>query len=225
MKKVIVLFFLLMLCGCTKTHTNDSGKETAENVTTESQNAETTDDEEAETSEIEVSDENLTLMQSVLLGKVDFYDTKYNRNRNIEDLFVYDETRKFYVVDLDGDEVDEVIMHGMADGSIFHENNGVIYRYPTSVRESFNEDGTINGSAGAANNFLCKVKEFTETEMVYEYIYYAIDGKYFSIYEYEGEQIELTEAELAEIKENYSEIKIDSYEFNNNNIVTLLGGE
>ena len=77
MKKVIVLFFLLMLCGCTKTHTNDSGKETAENVTTESQNAETTDDEEAETSEIEVSDENLTLMQSVLLGKVDFYDTKY----------------------------------------------------------------------------------------------------------------------------------------------------
>ena len=44
----------------------------------------------------------------------------------------------------------------------------------------------------------------------------------YKVYEYDGEQIEYTEEEWEEIKEKYQEIMIDSYEFNHNNVVTLI---
>ena len=66
---------------------------------------------------------------------------------------------------------------------------------------------------------------FTKTEAVNDYIFLAIDGKVYKKYEYEGEKIEFTEEEWAEIEATYPEIMIDSYEFNHNNVVTLLGGK
>ena len=37
--------------------------------------------------------------------------------------------------------------------------------------------------------------------------------------------LKLTEKEIEAIKEQYAEIMIDSYEFNHNNVVTILGNK
>jgi hypothetical protein len=173
--------------------------------------------------EIQVSDDELNLMQLALLGKVDIYDIEDGEYKKVTELPYYYEDTTFRIVDLDDDGVVEVVLQWMWL-SVLKEKNGEIYRYPMSHRVRFNEDGTVSGSAGASYNTLFRIS-FTETEMVHEYIYWAIDGKVYKTYEYDGEKIEFTEQEWAEIEATYPEIMIDSYEFNHNNVVTLLGGE
>ena len=174
--------------------------------------------------EIQISDDELNLMQKALLGKVDIYDTEDGKYKKVSEIPYYFVGMDFRFVDLDGDGLVEVILQPPMQGSILHEIDGTIYRYPISNRVCYNEDGTVSGSSGASYNYLFRIS-FTKTEAVDDYIYWAIDGKVYKKYEYEGEKIEFTEEERAEIKATYSEIMIDSYEFNHNNVVTLLGGE
>ena len=179
---------------------------------------------EEPTTEIQESDDELSLMELVLLGKSDIYDTEDNQYKKVTELPDYYEEAEFICVDLDGDEILEVILRFSMSSSILHEREGVIYRYPITNRVQYNEDGTISGSSGADYNYLFNIK-FEENKMIEEFIYYVIDGKYYSVYEYEGEQIELTEKEIEAIKEQYAEVMIDSYEFNHNNVVTILGNK
>lgn len=96
--------------------------------------------------------------------------------------------------DIETTELNEVILQPPMQGSILHEIDGFIYRYPITNRISYHEDGTIYGSSGASYSYLFKIK-FNETEFWEEFI---------------------------AIQEQYPNIIIDSYEFNHNNIVTLL---
>ena len=249
-KLIFTIFVILLFCGCSR-HTDmgyssdtventddykmnnetettfDIQISTMEEVTTEELTIEELTTEtpitEETSTEIQVSDDELNLMQQALLSKVDIFDTEDGEYKKVTELPYYYEDTTFRFIDLDGDGVVEVVLQWMWL-SVLKENNGEIYRYPMSHRVRFNEDGTVSGSAGADYNTLFRIS-FTETEIVDEYIYWAIDGKVYKTYDYEGEKIEFTEEEWAEIQEKYPEIMIDSYEFNHNNIVTLLGGE
>ena len=244
-KGILLIFLILLLCGCNKDTvgvvpneassavTETTEISTTENSTTKENITETSTAEiptteeqitEVPTTEIQVSDDELNLMQLALLGKVDIYDTEDGQYKKVSEIPHYCVEFQFRFIDLDGDEKLEVILETPMQSSILHEIDGTIFRYPISNRVRYNEDGTIHGSSGASYNYLFRIS-FTETEMVDEYIYWAIDGKVYKKYEYEGEKIEFTEEEWAEIEATYPEIMIDSYEFNHNNIVTLLGGE
>ena len=179
---------------------------------------------EEPTTEIQISDNELNLMQKALLGKVDIYDTEDGQYKKVSEIPHYYAEFQFRFIDLDGDEKLEVILETPMQSSILHEIDGTIYRYPISNRVCYNEDGTVSGSSGASYNYLFRIS-FTKTEAVNDYIFLAIDGKVYKKYEYEGEKIEFTEEEWAEIEATYPEIMIDSYEFNHNNVVTLLGGK
>ncbi len=175
------------------------------------------------TTEIQVSVDELNLMQLAVMGKTDVYDTADGKMKKVMELPNYYENASFRYCDLDGDGVKEVVLD-FIELSILHEKDGVIYRYGDTHRlmAPLYEDGTMNGSSGASYNQLIRIKEFTETEKIEEVIYSAIDGKFYKEYEYEGEQIELTEEELAAIREQYKEVPLYGHQLTLDNVVTIL---
>lgn len=234
MKKILLILIVFTLCGCTKINSVASNNESSnvteitENATTEEVKIEILITEalttEEATTEIQLSDDELNLMQLALLSKVKIIDTEDGVKKNVTELPYYFEGMDFRYVDLDGDGKNEVVLQPPMQGSILHEINGTIYRYPITNRISYHEDGTIYGSSGADYSYLFRIK-FNETECWDEVIYYAIKGKVYMIYEYEGEQIEFTEEEFAMIQEQYPNIKSEIYEFNHNNIAIVLSEE
>ena len=197
-------------------------EETINEATTEEAVTEEATTEEP-TTEIQVSVDELNLMQLAVMGKTDVYDTADGKMKKVMELPNYYENASFRYCDLDGDGVKEVVLD-FIELSILHEKDGVIYRYGDTHRlmAPLYEDGTMNGSSGASYNQLIRIKEFTETEKIEEVIYSAIDGKFYKEYEYEGEQIELTEEELAAIREQYKEVPLYGHQLTLDNVVTIL---
>lgn len=218
---VIIAMTILVsyLCSCTKKQDEVSGTEGVsdmnfnEDVTTEISTTE-------ETTEISV--EGLNLMQLALLGKADIYDVKNKNTKTITQLLNYREDFDFTYLDLDRDGLEEVVLHFYGECSILHEKDGIIYRYPISERVGYNTDGTVCIAGTAKEAWLSKIKEFTDTEIVLEHIYIFYDDKYYKVYEKDGEQIELTEDELTIIREQYKDIGAERFNYNYDNIVTLL---
>ena len=156
----------------------------------------------------EVSD-NLNLMQEALLGEVQIYDTKDGRMKWISEVLNSDtQYRSLYNCDLDGDGIEEVILEDFTL-TILHEINDVIYRYeqPYSFMMSLFEDGSMEGyDYNGVVNFKI-VKAFTQTEMIYEFVYQEVDGVYYKEYSADGECVAYTEEELAQINEQYKKVK------------------
>lgn len=152
---------------------------------------------------------DLNLMQKALLGEVQIYDTKDGKMKWISEVLKSDtQYRSLYNCDLDSDGIEEVILEDVSL-SILHEIDGVIYRYeqPYSFMMSLFEDGSIEGyDYNGVVNFKI-VKAFTQTEMIYEYVYQVVDDIYYKEYSADGECVVYTDEELAQINEQYKRVK------------------
>lgn len=158
---------------------------------------------------IEEVSADLNLMQKALLGEVQIYDTKDGKMKWISEVLKSDtQYRSLYNCDLDSDGIEEVILEDVSL-SILHEIDGVIYRYeqPYSFMMSLFEDGSIEGyDYNGVVNFKI-VKAFTQTEMIYEYVYQVVDDIYYKEYSADGECVVYTDEELAQINEQYKRVK------------------
>ena len=165
----------------------------------------------------------LSLMQKVLMDEVEVLDTADGEMKKVSELPFYYDDGSFYYCDIDGDGVKEVILAYM-ENSILREVNGIIYRYAYNSRgmSPLYEDGTMNSSMGADTGCLERVVEFTQNEIITEQIYYCDRGVYYKEYTSEEMLVELTEIELATIKEKYKEIPAKSYDYSVSNVMNVI---
>lgn len=194
---------------------------------------------------MQVPEEGLSLMQKVLLNKVEFYGkleysdhtTETMSKHKIEEIegIYYDdmEYTDFYVVDLDRDGTNEIcVQYPPGFVMIFHEKDGVVYGYKWVFR-SFNpvySDGTFGGSGGASIDYLYGNVSFEENNFNYE----TITSIWF---EGSGEQhfckgnpsiltelagVEISKEEYDEIMSNYPKEEAVCYDFTIENILKYV---
>ena len=186
--------------------------------------------------DVTVSASELSLMQKVLLNKASF-----NNGMMMTDVpwfFQYDgrsnlggEYSEFYVVDLDHDGVDEVIVIG-ENVLILHQEHNQVYGYPQVFRGMLQlcVDGTYWGSSGASTNYFFGNVSF-DNYVMNEQIIVATDMHpqnsakvvfYKNGSAYDENAIEITEEEYLEILSEYTAEKAESYAFTLENILKYV---
>ena len=254
MKKKVIIFLVICFCflvGCgNKEQVNSqNGKQTENLVEPEGETGvgegyvEQTTESEDSNVELNFSEENLSLMQKVLLNRVEFLGQVFENNETqfvkytletYEDLLHYENQDCFLVVDLDHDMQLEVCIIYGSYVLILHEMDNEIYGYIWNYRsfEPVYQDGTFESSGGA--NLVCfngNVK-FTKTGFS-RTIITSIKWKYTSgecsteHYYKNGEpdtktSIEITKEEYDEIMSNYSKEEVMSYDFTIENILKYV---
>lgn len=128
---------------------------------------------------VDVPDEELSLMQKVLFNKVEFYGTISVREPaygwyKIENLTgIYGKDDTFGVVDLDKDGEEEVfVYYRTGDTMIFHEEDGVVYGY-ARIYNGFH-DVTTNGTFWNfyGRHDYCNMNvSFDKSEMRFAYVH------------------------------------------------------
>ena len=178
-----------------------------------------------------VSDEGLTLMQKVLLNKID-----YNNGHKIEETksIFYQNMNgtTFYIVDLDCDGNDEVCVNYYPGYVlIFHEIDKKIYGYERFYRDfsPVYKDGTFESTGGASvNSFRGKIS-FTESEFCYEIITWVetnysdhVTHYYKNGAPHTDECVEITQEEYDEIMAGYTKEEAKEYDFTIENILKYV---
>lgn len=184
---------------------------------------------------------NETDFQSVLQGNTPFFSTDANRSLNINELgqtvssdsSITVKPIKFATVDLDGDDVQEVVLWlqvGENDSygfEILRQQGGQIYGY-TLVYRAFMDlknDGTFSFSSGAADNgfgsILFTDKSYKINKIAYSESAYDANNELTVSYFVNGQVA--TEAEfLSAVEKQYGKESILWYDFNDRNIVSVL---
>lgn len=222
MKKIVlVLSMIVVLCvftGC-------EGEEQATKEPIKTHKAEETikpEDTSAPQPDEEADDE-LSLMQKALLNKekVKLVDTKEMKYLNeILSVDAYGEEGKddskkydfFYYEDMDGNGTKEVALSTTYIGGdflIFFEIDDVIYaqEWPYRGMNPLYNDGVMEGSNGAADNVITKVKEITKDGVKDELIVNIISDDYLGEAKYytkENREGEITYDEYVELMNSYS---------------------
>ena len=188
-------------------------------------------DESLFTLEAGVPDDELTLMQKVLFNKATFNDGQ--KIAQIPELFDegYKEDVRFYVVDLDKDGVNEVIITYSPDKVlILHEKDGEVYGYEDSARAyaTIYTDGTSSYSGKFAGNdadFLFGNVSFENNEYTHKSILVVVKESYGERYLKDGNGnlgIEITEEEYEEIMSRYSKKEAKGYKYTVENILEYV---
>lgn len=175
-----------------------------------------------------VADEELTLMQKVLFNRETFNDGQ--KIAQVPGLFDegYKEDVQFYVVDLDKDGVDEVIITYSPDKAlILHEKEGKVYGYEDCARAyaTLHTDGTSSYSgkfAGDDANFLLGKVSFENNEYTHKSIMTVIEEFSGIRYIKDGNGIsgiEITKEEYEEIMSQYSKKEAEGYKYTLENIL------
>lgn len=183
--------------------------------------------------EVDVPEDELSLMQKVLLNKEYFNEGLWIGE--VEGIYLdeYDSKDSFIVVDLDGDEVEEVcICYGGGSVLILHEENGSIYGYPTGFRAFYPvyQDGTYESSAGASHHIYYGNVSFADNVFSSEIITFRIwdnEEPYMVHYYTDGETdttegIEITEEEYNQIMSHYKMEQVPEYELTVENILCIV---
>ena len=180
----------------------------------------------------DIPDEELNMRQKVLLNKME-----YNNGIKIEELegiYYYDSKYTyFYVVDLDHDGINEIcVKYPPGPVIIFHEKDGVVYGYETSVK-SFSPvyvDGTFCGSGGSSIEYLYGNISFEENIFYRETITsirFDVDGvQHF----YKGNPsilnekpgVEISKEEYDKIMSQYPREEATRYDFTIENILKYV---
>ena len=266
MKKrlLVILLFVLMLvvCGCEKkeggvtppqSDVNNEILETminelaSEDNITEIETEKLTESEADSEIDIEILDEELTLMQKVLLNKEKFYGkTKYSNvtpadYHKVEEcggFCRYDENTSnyFYLIDLNKDGKEEVcVIYQSGLVLIFHEHDNMVYGYNWFYRnfDPVYKDGTFSGTGGASVGYFYGNVSFEGNTFDYDVItawkdvYDNGNEEGTSHYYKNGEpgeegSIEITKEECEAIMSEYTMEKAEKYDFTIDNILKYV---
>lgn len=179
--------------------------------------------------EVDVPDEELSLMQKVLLNKAE-----YNGGLKLADVVgmlgnPYEGSVNFYLVDFDQDGNDEVGIEYSGLVLILREKDGNIYGYSEYFRgmNPVYTDGTFSGSGGAAHSGFYGNVDFSENSFAYEVITSVSYGNEANLYYKGGEPTdgiatEITEEEYNQIMSAYEQVEVVKYEFTVENILKYV---
>ena len=271
MKRKIIAIILVLssfaIIGCTNVNeheasannTSTSEEGTYETATSqeyvESQTTEQASDTEDETevlvgieAAMQVPEEGLSLLQKVLLNKIEFYGETDHFDYQSDSMDKYrveeyysfcDYSPKsndyFYVIDFDKDGKSEVcVKYTAAYMMIFHEENGEIYGYDVSTRMMcpLYEDGTFATNGGATLYYLLGNVSFENFQFSYNAITTVETGydenknivrQYYKNAEpgMEG-SIEISKEEYDEIRSKYPKVEATAYDFTIENILKYV---
>lgn len=183
---------------------------------------------------------NETGFQSVLQGRTSFFSTDANQNLSIQELgqaagidsSIAVEPFKFAVIDLDGDDVQEIVLWLQAGENdsfgfeILRQQGGQIYGYALVYRAfmDLKKDGTFSFSSGAADSGFgsisftdksYKIHEIARSESAYDAndeltVSYFVNGQ------------AATEAEfMSAVEKQAGKESILWYDFNDENIASV----
>jgi len=191
--------------------------------------------------EIGVPDEELSLMQKVLLNKVEFYGMIPSQKSEpgwykIEDLKgIYGEDDTFGNINLDRIGKKEVfVYYATGDAMIFHEEDNIVYGYPHTYNGFFDVglNGSFWGICGWDDFFHYNIS-FDKHEMRYDYVWLEHDyptqtnrfwrGEAIKSGYYGDSKIEITEAQFNEIvSTNEDEQLLNLHVFSVENILKYV---
>ena len=270
MKRKIIAIMLVLcsvaLIGCTNVEKHAASSNTSvgeegtyETATSqeyvESQTTEQVSDTEDETevlvgieAAMQVPDEGLSLMQKVLLNKIEFlgkmeyfdYDTETIAKHKVEEYYSFcDYSPKsndcFYVVDFDKDGKDEVCVEYTAMYMmIFHEEDGEVCGYKTSIRSMcpLYEDGTFFCWGGVRRHHLYGNVSFENHQFSYNAITtvateYGENPNGIQYYYKDAEpgmegSVEISKEEYDQIMSQYPQVEATAYDFTIENILKYV---
>ena len=229
--------FLLNACskgdiiqGTIASGTENISRETQE-IETQSKTTGETKNEETENISSNISDNELTQMQKVLLNLTEYINEDGHKRKvdSVENYPITEDTSSnFYVVDMDGDGINEVaVTYSPGYVMIFHEENGNIYGYRHTTRQ-FNpiySDGTFGGSGSAFENVFYGNVKFSENKWEYSAIlsFLTDEGqtKYYKGEPYGSNSQEITKEEYDQIMGDYKLEEAVGYDYTWKNIETF----
>ena len=180
------------------------------------------------TSESDILEAELNLLQKVLLNQETF-----NEGQKIEDdEYIYSDkfikSVSFFVVDLDRDGKNEVIIDAPSQQVlILHENEGKVYGFYDSYRgyAPLYVDGTSEGSSSADAVYFLGNISFENSQYKQEYIVtivYEADGTRYYKNGTESSGVEISEEEYNEIMSQYAKKEATRYKFTVKNILEYV---
>lgn len=196
--------------------------------------------------EVDVPDEELTLLQKVMLNKAEYYgrtgvymdDLGWHKITELQYFDYANKYNEFGVCDLDGDGSQEVYLYySGGDVLILHEEDGVVYGY-SDVFRGFNNlctNGIFAGSSGTSDNYWCGNVSFDKSVMKHDYIHIVdeynpvriVYSKGTAINDESGwhyqDEVEITETEWNEIAaQNPRGERVEEYPFTAENVMKYV---
>lgn len=183
---------------------------------------------------------NETGFQSVLQGRTSFFSTDANQSLSINELgqavgidsSITVKPIKFAVIDLDGDNVQEIVLWLQVNENdsygfeILRQQGGQIYGYALTYRAfmDLKKDGTFSFSSGAADSGFASIsftdKSYKIDEIAYSESSYDANNELTVSYFVNGQAA--TEAEfLSAVEKQDGKESILWYDFNDENIVSV----
>ena len=240
MKKVlVVLLLMVVLSACTSAEKN---LDNYQNDVTPSEDVGVGIDEQSDNQQF-ASDNTQAknMLMAVMVGNKDFFETGLNQELNVRELknavtsdnTVTAEVKKFSVIDLDTDGIDEIVLWLSANGDdnygceILRYHDAEVYGYLMWYRafNSLKSDGTFSFSGGAADTGFGRLifdgKGFRTERIVYSKSDYGSDNEIvvsFFVNDEEATQ-SLFETELQKQSEKKDAVRC---EFTVTNIETLM---
>lgn len=198
---------------------------TAEDVDTEEDTGEA--GKEGFFSKIDVNDEELSLMQQVLLSQEMFADGMQISDYMDNDDFI-NEYCKFWMVDLDEDEINEVCIYYESGGVLIcHECEGNVEAYVVGSNAfgPVYTDGTFEGFGSTSNQGdLCGNVSFENKVFEYDVLTWWEDSyETTSRHYFKGvDRVEISKEEYDQIMSQYSQEKVTQYDFTIENILKYV---
>lgn len=230
MKKVLVaLLLMVLLSACTPVENN---LDNYQNDVIPSEDVGIGIDEQSDNQQIASDNTQVkNMLMAVMVGNEDFLETGLEQKLNIRklknavssDSTVTVEVKKFSVIDLDADGIDEIALWLSVNGNddygcvILRYYDEEIYGYLMWYRafNSLKEDGTFSFSAGAADSGFGKLKfdgKTCDTEKItYSESDYDTDNEIAVSFFINGEEVaqELFETEIQKQNEKKDSIRYD----------------
>ena len=230
MKKILVtLLLMVLLSACTPVEKN---LDNYQNDVIPSKNVGIGNDEQSDNQQIASDNAQAkNMLMAVMVGNKDFFETGLNQELNVRELknavtsdnTVTAEAKKFSVIDLDADGVDEIVLWLSVNGNddygceILRYYDDEVYGYLMWYR-AFNglkEDGTFTFSSGTADSGFGKLKfdgKICDTEKItYSESDYDSDDEIAVSFFINGEEVEqeLFEAQIQKQNEKEDLIRYD----------------
>jgi len=177
--------------------------------------------------EVDVPNEELSLMQQVLFNRIKLGDgrklTDFTEIYNEKDMY-----RTFWIVDLDHDNLNEVCLYyAQGDVLILHEAENVVNVFEVSYNSFWPVyiDGTFEGFGASANQGdFCGNASFKNGKWNYDILtWWEYPNDTDTIHYFKGpDRIEISKEEYDEIMANYRLEEVETYDFTAENILQYV---
>ncbi len=223
---VLTLMCTFILCSC--------------NHSTQNEPTSSSEDNEVQTTEkvteppTTMPDSELNLMQRALLSMDDCYDISQSQYVKVRDMNFFSDLGhvRIYYVDVDKDEEKEVCVVNGGTMYLFHEIEGKIYTYTTSVGRGVFTDGTIWTGSLDGDSAYCRINDFMEFVDL-EYlaareidengkVSYYTDKKFINDGNNEYIRTEIDEAEFNTIMQGCEFVEAEAFVYTDKNIKIKL---